>query len=311
MQEIELLILKNISLFKIKLNTDSNMEQSASKELHHRQEETNCQTIADQKIDFTILTIHHLSATGGTLISKCLAVMPDVILLSEIHPHVAVHSFNPLDPIQQLTKYGLLSNKELEQILLERIDLIVDKCQQNNKKLILRDHAHSDFLQAHTNFQPSLLNVLKNKYPTKSLVTLRHPIDSWLSIILKNWHKHVQSFDKYCDRYLRFLDTYQDFPYYLYEDFVLHPDAILQEMCQYYDLDFDPDYKQKFFAIKLTGDSGRSSSEIAPRPRREYQEQFVEKVRQSTNFQKICHRLGYSGIDSKEAEAIKALKGDN
>ena len=286
------------------------MEQSASKELEQKQKETNCQTISGQKTDFNILTIHHLSATGGTLISKCLAAMPDVILLSEIHPYSPLQSFNPLDPIQQLTRYGLLTKKELEQIFLERIDFIVDKCQQNKKKLIIRDHSHSDFLQAHTNFQPSLLNVLKNKYPTKSLVTLRHPIDCWLSIIIKNWHKNVKSFDKYCDRYLQFLNTYRDFPYYLYEDFVLNPDAILQEMCQYYGIDFDPDYKQNFFEIKLTGDSGRSSSEIAPRPRRKYKEQFVERVRQSTNFQKICQRLGYSGIDSKETEAVEALRGN-
>lgn len=255
--------------------------------------------------DFTILTIHHLSATGGTLICKCLAAMPDVILLSEIHPHITVPTFNPFDPIQQLAKYGFLSNEELEQILLARIDFIVDKCQQHHKKLIIRDHAHSDFLLAHTNYQPTLLNLIETKYPVKPLVTFRNPIDSWLSIVLKNWHKHVQNFNNYCDRYLKFIATYQDFPAFFYEDFVLQPDAILAEMCHYYDIDFDPDYQAKFFDIELTGDSGRKSSEIAPRPRRDYPEYFAERVQQSLNFNQICQKLGYVGIDPAEVKPVE------
>ena len=31
-------------------------------------------------------TIHHLACTGGTVISKCLAAMPDVALISEVNP---------------------------------------------------------------------------------------------------------------------------------------------------------------------------------------------------------------------------------
>ena len=253
--------------------------------------------VSVQKTDFTILTIHHLSATGGTLISKCLAAMPEVILLSELHPYSIHNCFNPFDPIQQLTKYNLLTHKELQEIFLNRINLIVAKCQQNNKKLIIRDHSHSDFLLAHTNHQPSLLNVLKNQYQLKPLLTLRNPIDSWLSMVPKKWHKQVKTFDNYCDRYLKFLETYQNFPYYLYEDFVQQPDVILQKICLYYGIDFDPNYQDHFFQIKLTGDSGRTGSKISFRSRRKYEQSFVEEVKHSANFSKICQRLGYSELD--------------
>ena len=40
--------------------------------------------IKSQKI--TLRSIHHLACTGGTLISKCIASMPDVALISEVNP---------------------------------------------------------------------------------------------------------------------------------------------------------------------------------------------------------------------------------
>ena len=48
--------------------------------------------------------IHHLSNTGGILISKCIAAMPSVVLLSEMHPLVGLlqRQFFPLDPLAQL-----------------------------------------------------------------------------------------------------------------------------------------------------------------------------------------------------------------
>ena len=246
----------------------------------------------------TIFTLHHLSATGGTLISKCLAAMPNVVLLSEINPLVTNYGFNPFDPIQQFTRYGLLTPAELQEIFLERITLIVEKCRQSEQKLIIRDHAHSDFLLAHSATKPHLLAALQAKYALKSIITLRNPIDSWLAMLPQGWHRQVQTFDRYCDRYLKFLDTYQDSPYFLYENFVRQPDAIMEKMCKYYGIDFAPNYKQKFSQIKLSGDSGRTSSEISPRPRRKYEQSFAEEVKRSINFHKICQRLGYGGIDA-------------
>ena len=174
----------------------------------------------------------------------------------------------------------------------------MEKCQQNQQKLIIRDHTHSDFLLTHSATKRNLLATLQTKYSFKSIVTLRNPIDSWLAMLPQGWHRQVKTFDRYCDRYLKFLDAYQDSPFYLYEDFVRQPDTILSKMCKYYGLDFDPNYKQKFFKIKLSGDSGRTSSAISPRPRRKYEQSFVEEVEQSVNFNKICQRLGYSGIES-------------
>jgi len=246
---------------------------------------------------FKIHTLHHLSASGGTLISKCLASMPNVVLLSEINPRVTTQGFNPFDPIQQLTKYNLLTPSERQDIFLDRIALISRKCQQNQQALIIRDHTHSDFLLNHLSTQNNLRSTLETQYDLQPVLTLRNPIDSWLAMIPQGWHKQVKTFDCYCDRYLQLLNTYQDCPYYLYEDFVEQPDLILQQICNDYGITFDLSYQQKFSKIKLSGDSGRSSGEIITRPRRKYSQSFVKEVNQSANFQKICQRLGYLGFE--------------
>ena len=38
------------------------------------------------KADNAIGVLHHLSSSGGTLIARAIAAMPDVVMLSEVHP---------------------------------------------------------------------------------------------------------------------------------------------------------------------------------------------------------------------------------
>ncbi len=40
-------------------------------------------------------TLHHLSCSGGTIISKVIHSMKNVQVISEIHPHRLMNKFNP------------------------------------------------------------------------------------------------------------------------------------------------------------------------------------------------------------------------
>lgn len=52
-----------------------------------------------------IRTIHHMACTGGTVFSKCLAVMPNVALLSEVNPLNRYGSaFEPTNPLLLLER---------------------------------------------------------------------------------------------------------------------------------------------------------------------------------------------------------------
>ncbi len=59
----------------------------------------------------TIRIIHHFACSGGSLISKCISALPNVYLLSEVHPYSDLHFYSdrpvyrPSDIIS-LSKYA-------------------------------------------------------------------------------------------------------------------------------------------------------------------------------------------------------------
>ena len=222
--------------------------------------------------------------------------MPNVVLLSEIFPlNVRQIRFNPFDPLQQFqAQYGLLSESELINAFWDRLKIIVNKCIENDKILILRDHSPSNFMHKKS-FNVFLIDIIKRQYDTVSLITVRHPIDSFLAMQKKNWTEGVQdNFDEYCKRYLDFISRYEKYPMYFYEDFVVHTDKELKKMCNTFGLEFNSEYKNTFFKIKLTGNSGRQSDEIILRPRNEMTKEFKRQVLQSKHFRTITKKLKYS-----------------
>lgn len=263
------------------------------------------QLLADK--DYRIGTIHHLSSSGGTLMSRCLAAMPDVVMLSEIHPYSNMQPwilFDPTGPLQQFrSQYPDIFDSDQttqKQIFSEQIYRIIQKCKENKKFLILRDHAHTDFLYNDIVNKPQLYTHLNEFFKIKPIVTIRHPVDAYLSMTtnfpLTNYN-NVTSFEIYCERFLKFLKAYEQSNIFLYEDFVDNPDEILREMCSVYGINYSPSYKDEFYKITLTGDSGRGRQqkfkEIKNLDRREFSQNFYQEVKNSLSFKKICELLGY------------------
>lgn len=249
----------------------------------------------------TIRTIHHLSCSGGTLISKCLACMPDVALLSEVHPfNVGRVRFNPFDPVQQLFAQGLVEKDTtlLKSIFSDRIKAAHRFIENQHKKLVLRDHTHTDYLMREPpggDRTKSLISALSGDFLATSVVTIRDPVDSYLSLVRNGWNKGVKSFDDYCGRVLLFLEAYQDIPVYKYEEFCETPDRVLEAICNDLDIQFSREYKERFWKVKLTGDSGRASKrEVISKPeRRVYSAAYEAEVARSPQYKEIKRRLGY------------------
>ena len=85
----------------------------------------------------TIRVLHHMARAGGTLISRCLGCMRNVILLSEIHPHGAQY-FNALEQAHRwfnlFTASDIAMLKEHEEIdFSDAIMLIAKRCIDQNK----------------------------------------------------------------------------------------------------------------------------------------------------------------------------------
>lgn len=97
--------------------------------------------------DNVIGTLHHLACTGGTIISKSLAAMTQSYVLSEIHPYrTSAVRFDPMAAVAQFAaQYGKLTRAEARSALACQLAIIARRAQKDGRRLVIRDHSHSDF----------------------------------------------------------------------------------------------------------------------------------------------------------------------
>lgn len=243
----------------------------------------------------TIRIIHHLACSGGTLISKCLSAMPNVYLLSEVHPYTELHlgagkpKFSPTD-ISSLSKYaGVPSIKTLrKELFLQNIINTHKHVTSYGGTLILRDHTHSDFHFGTTTEKPSVIDALSDHFSIKSVITFRDPVDSYLSLQQNKWiHFSPGTFEEYCSRIIEMLAAYKDLKLFHYENFVANPTHVLQEICMEMGIQYDDNWSHYFDITKVTGDSGRSSTTIEARPRRDQNSEMLNEIANSESYTKI------------------------
>ena len=248
-----------------------------------------------------IRTIHHFACTGGTLISKCLASLPNTQLLSEVNPFSAQalagnEDFFPTDLLRLVSAGSRdVDDELLGSIFLRGLEAIYENAQRNGLRLILRDHAHSHFaFVGGVLHKPTLRELVARKFATVSVVTVRHPIDSYLSLRDNGWmHFKPGGIEEYARRYISFLDRYEGVEIFRYEDFVEDPERVVESMCKALALVYDPSFLEIFPAQTLSGDSGRSGDTIAPRTRREVDKGFLEEAVNATSMYLLCNRLNY------------------
>src|SRR5690606_27136401 len=134
--------------------------------------------------------VHHLACTGGTLLSKCIAAMPNTQLLSEVNPLSAFGevmekpAFAPTDMIKQMKQSTRGADTSLVvELFLDNLDTIQDASLKNGYRLVLRDHSHSQYcLGPAVSTRPKLAEVVSRRHETLSVVTVRHPVESFLSL---------------------------------------------------------------------------------------------------------------------------------
>jgi len=119
-----------------------------------------------------VRTLHHLACTGGTLISKCLACMPNTLLLSEVEPYSQIpgdrqSKFFPTDLIMLLRNSSRGGDPGLEgEVFMAGLAAIYKDCVKRGLRLLLRDHSHSQYCFKRTNSgTPKLRELVGDSYP--------------------------------------------------------------------------------------------------------------------------------------------------
>lgn len=244
-----------------------------------------------------------MARTGGTVISRCLGAMKNVVLLSEIHP-MGVQLYNPLK--QAADWYQLLTGEDRQHLrtnqtsFVDAIALIAERCEQRNCTLVLRDWSHLDFTGVpftKPNYKSRLASALEEHFELIRFATVRHPLDQWLSVTRQEVIRQKLELRDYLAGCEQFAHLAMDLGYVRYEDFTRNPEDALKTICEGLDMDFDPGYAQRWqHNKKITGDvvPGRAQGQtIKTLPRQEVTQSLLQAMADNTDYEQVLSALGY------------------
>lgn len=260
--------------------------------------------VAARPLRPAIRTVHHFACTGGTLIAKCVAALPNTVLLSEIDPLSTLvipqdrAVFAPTDILLNMRQTTRpLPEEMLADVFLAAIGRLAERLAERGQHLVLRDHAHSHYC-THRDpaTRPGLHGILAGAFDIRAIVTVRDPVDSYISLRSNGWHVHMspQTPAEYARRYRLFLEDHRNLPVLRYEDFTEAPDEALRRIAGVLDLSFREDALHLFPMMRLTGDSGRRSDSIAARPRKPVAPALLDQMRDSADFLALRAEMGYA-----------------
>lgn len=262
------------------------------------------QTIADEAATSAgaVGTIHHFACSGGTVISKSIAAMPNVCLLSEIDPlstyglRLSRPVFAPTDLLRHL-RYAcrLIDEDIITDAYLAMLDTVVQRLDAVGMHVVIRDHSHSHFCtDVSFDERATHLELLAKSFKTRPVVTVRDPVESYISLLNNGWESYQPvGFDEYCRRYLAFLDRHSDAPVHKFEDFTEDPAYVLKAICEDLCLEYEDGWQDLLSVISLTGDSGRASHIIAPRAPKPVSDALQSQMEMSQNWTRLATQLGY------------------
>jgi hypothetical protein len=249
-----------------------------------------------------VRTLHHFACTGGSLISKCLAAMPNTQLLSEVDPLSRMLAptdgrprFTPSDMISLVRDSARGASQALIiEMFLADLQLIHEESVRLGQRVVLRDHAHGHYCLDSIEARPGLRDIVAMRFPVLSALTVRHPLDSYLALRANGWIQHrPPNLDEYCRRYLAFLSDHAGVPVVRYEDVVAAPQLVLPQLCAHLRLPYRADFIDVFDALPVTGESGRAGTVIGRRVRRPVDTDLQGEAAQSPGYRSLLQQLDY------------------
>ncbi|MGY0797604.1 hypothetical protein ACW7G0_00840 [Lysobacter sp. A286] len=250
-----------------------------------------------------VRVLHHFACTGGTLFSKCIAAMPNTQLLSEVNPLSTLNdvqgkpTFAPTDMIRQMRQSTRgVESSVLIKLFLNDLDVIYNEALKQGYRLVLREHSHSHYCSgAGVSGEPHLAAMVAQRHDILSVVTVRNPIESFLSLKSRKWQLHFQSstFDEYCKRYIAFMEDHREAPVFKYEDFLRYPATVMSDICTCLELPFSEQFESLFNVFRMTGDSGRTADHLEIREPRPIDADMASEVNASVHYVLLKKLLGY------------------
>lgn len=256
-----------------------------------------CQAFTRADQTEAVRSIHHMAGVGGDLLGSCLAVQPNVVLISEIDPlsrlGIAADQpdFSPRSVIQQL-RHSLRGDSDalILEVFQAEIAALRDALQRRGQVLVLRDHSHSHYCADRTlTERPSLYRILQEAGRLRAIVAVRHPLDSFAALPAEMTPAGLTLQDYAC-RYHLFLDDHRDLPIFRHEDLQAESERVTEEICIALDLDYAPGLLSLRDMVQTAAQTQAALAAAGPlRPDAETRGQMAG----SEAYLSLCDRLGY------------------
>lgn len=268
--------------------------------------------------------VHMMARSGGTIVAKCLGVMPNVVMLSEVHPAVPGLMHTPpskrnknalgvlwsFDPLRQADQwYGLLTEEDKDRVRASRrvmefdesIAMIERRARERGLALIIRDWAHLDYLGEPFNSDPpgrlAAVESLAPRFRLLRAATVRHPIDQWLSMRNLPMVREEIAPDAYLRGCRRFAEEAARVGFVRFEDFAQDPRRHIRRLCERLEVGFDPGFEARWPGYTtITGDvsGSRAQTTISLPARRTVSDDLLERFDRSEDYRAILSLLGYT-----------------
>jgi hypothetical protein len=256
------------------------------------------------------IALCHPACSGGSIIYRYLVSTFGWWGISEVgHQWLnRLDLFQPVDPELQLIMNGYLPESKLEDTLWERIERCHVLAQSHRTRLLVREHTH----QYHFDDQPPRTGACSwfaERWESEHharipiLVSVRDPVDCWLGMQYSFPDLVKYDFAEYCRRYERWLNIIDEqstsaanIHMFRYEDFVQDPAKSVEQIAEFVGVKPRQSTGSEVGQVKASGNSGRQSHVIKPRPRRSFSLGLVKSARATPEYAALCQRLNYPHI---------------
>ena len=272
-----------------------------------------------------LLTVHHVAASGGSIVSQVLAASTNSVLVSEINPFGTVkRGLKPFYDPTSLLWHLVYNSRDLSPTLklkyfFGQLDISIEHVKSLSKNILLRDHSHTTFNFLNKNqtfnnkkvyslFMESLKYFYSKKdnkfdFPRiKPILSIRHPLDSFIASRKNDWLFEYCgdeiNIDNYCKGLLIFQNYMENVEFakvIRYEDLCLNFDSSLNELFFNLDINYKIPTLSEVNCIKVTGKSGRKSNNIVLRERllTDVDDSLKNQIKKSNYYKKYCQRNNY------------------
>ena len=272
-----------------------------------------------------LLTVHHLAASGGSIVSQVLAASTNSVLVSEINPFGTVkRGLKPFYDPTSLLWHLVYNSRDLSPTLklkyfFGQLDISIEHVKSLSKNILLRDHSHTTFNFLNKNqtfnnkkvyslFMESLKYFYSKKdnkfdFPrVKPILSIRHPLDSFIASRKNDWLFEYCgdeiNIDNYCKGLLGFQNYMENVEFakvIRYEDLCLNFDGSLNELFFNLDINYKIPTLSEVNCIKVTGKSGRKSNNIVLRERllTDVDDSLKNQIKKSNYYDKYCQINNY------------------